>query len=69
MQDPRTEVLGCGSTCSHPRVRVHHASEIPNGGLAVQKEPGQRDPLKVFEQNNTLTDFFIQKCGGQAGGQ
>ena len=26
---------------SHPRVRVHHASEIPNGGLAVQKEPGQ----------------------------
>lgn len=46
---------------SHPRVRVHHASEIPNGGLAVQKEPGQRDPLKVFEQNNTLTDFLYSE--------
>lgn len=46
---------------SHPRVRVHHASEIPNGGLTVQKEPGQGQPLKVFEQKNTITDFLYSE--------
>lgn len=46
-----------------PGVRVHRTSEIVKRepSPALQKEPGQQEPLEDFEQENTVIEFSYSK--------